>query len=93
MLAERCADNNLRDSAAEKHQLFQRTSVAVHRSKADMVLSRVPIRELEPVNLRFCPDKPPFTTSKRLRDDISEESPLSEEKPLCFVDVGRKSVD
>ena len=92
VLAERCADNNLQDHAAEKHQLFQRINVAVHRSNANMVLSRVPIRELEPINLRFCREKPPLTTSKHLRDDISEEAPLAK-TPLCFVEVEGESVD
>ena len=92
VLAERCADNNLRDRAAEKLQLFQRINVAVHRSNANMVLSRVPTRELEPVNLRFCREKPHFTTCKRLRDDISEEGPLTK-TPLCFVEVERESVN
>ena len=92
VLAERCADNNLRDRAAEKLQLFQRINVAVHRSNANMVLSRVPTRELEPVNMRFCREKPPFTTCKRLRDDISEEGPLAK-TPLCFVEVERESVN
>ena len=41
MLAKRCADNNLPDRAAEKHQCFQRTNVAVHRSNASMVVPRV----------------------------------------------------
>ena len=67
----------MRDRAAEKHHLFQRINVAVHRSNAKMALSRVPIRELEPFNLRFCREKPPFTTCKRLRDNISEEGPLA----------------
>ena len=92
MLAERCADNNLRDLAAEKHQLFQRINLALHRSNADMVLSRVPIREPEPVNLRFCREKLLFTTSKRLRDDIREEGPFAK-TPVCFVDVERESVE
>ena len=92
LLAERCADNNLRDRAAEKRQLFQRINVAVHRSNANMVLSRVPTRELEPVNLRFCREKPAFTTCKRLRDDISEEGPLAK-TPLCSVEVERESVN
>ena len=60
VLVERCADNNLRDRAAEKHQLFQRINVAVHRSNANMVLSRVPIRELELVNPRFLPREATF---------------------------------
>ena len=85
-------NNNLRDRAAEKLQLFQRINVAVHRSNANMVLSRVPTRELEPVNMRFCRAKPPFTTCKRLRDDISEEGPLAK-TPLCFVEVERESVN
>ena len=92
VLAERCADNNLPDRAAEKLQLFQRINVAVHRSNANMVLSRVPTRELEPVNLRFCREKPHFTTCKRLRDDISEEGPLAKTL-LCFVVVGRETVN
>ena len=92
VLDERCADNNLGDRAAEKLQLFQRINVAVHRSNANMVLSRVPTRELEPVNLRFCREKPPFTTCKRLRDDISEEGPFTK-TPLCFVEVERESVN
>ena len=92
VLAEVCADNNLRDRAAEKLQLFQRINVTVHRSNAKMVLSRVPTRELEPVNLRFCREKPPFTTCKRLRDDISEEGPFTK-TPLCFVEVERESVN
>ena len=91
VLAERCADNNLRDRAAEKYQLFQLINVTVHRSNANMVLSKVPTGELEPVNLRFCREKPPFTTCKRLRDDISEEGPLAK-TPLCFVEVERESV-
>ena len=91
VLAERCADNNLRDRAAENFQLFQRINVAVHRSNANMVLSRVPTRELEPVNLRFCREKPPFTTCERLRDDISLEGPFAK-TPLCFVEVERESV-
>ena len=92
VLAERCADNNLRDRPAEKLHFFQRLNVAVHRSNANMVLSRVPTRQLEPVNLRFCREKLPFTTCKRLRDDISEESPLAK-TPLCFVEVERESVN
>ena len=91
VLAERCADN-LRDSAAEKHQLFQRINVAVHRSNANMVLSRVPIRELEHVNLRFHREKPPFTTCKRSRDDISEEGHF-EKTLFCSVEVERESVN
>ena len=82
VLAVRCADNNVRDRAAEKHQLFQRINVAVHRLNANMVQSRVPLRELEPGNMRFCREKPPFTTCRRLRDDISEEGPLAK-TPLC----------
>ena len=91
VLAERCADSNLRDRAANKLQLFQRINVAVYRSNANMVLSRVPTRELEPVNLHFCREKPAFATGKRLRDDISEEGPLAK-RPLCFVEVERESV-
>ena len=83
LLSERCADNNLRDRAAEKRQLFQRINVAVHRSNANMVFSRVPTRELEPVNLRFCREK-------RLRDDISEEGRLAK-TPFCSVEVERVS--
>ena len=60
VLAKRCADNNLRDRAAEKHQQFQRINVALHRSNANMVLSRVPIRKLEPANLRFLPREATF---------------------------------
>ena len=60
--------------------------------RANMVLSRVPTREFEPVNLRFCREKPPFTTCKRLRDDNSEEGPLAK-TPLCFVEVERESVN
>ena len=92
LLSERCADNNLRDRAAEKRQLFQRINVAVHRSNANMVLSRIPTRELEPVNLRFCREKSAFTTCKRLRDDISEEGPLAK-TPLCSVEVERELVN
>ena len=55
------------------------------------VLSRVPTRELEPVNLHFCREKGPFTTCERLRDDISEDGPLAK-TPLCFVEVERESV-
>ena len=55
-------------------------------------LSRVPTRELEPVNLRFCREKPAFTTCTRLRDDISEEGPLAK-TPLCSVEVKRESVN
>ena len=57
-----------------------------------MVLTRVPTGELELVNLRFCREKPPFTTCKRLRDDISEEGPLAK-APLCFVEVERESLN
>ena len=82
VLVGRCVDNNLQDRAAEKYQLCQRIKVAEHRSNTNMVLSRVAVRE--PVNLRFCREKLPFTTSKRLRDDISEAGPLAK-TPLCFV--------
>ena len=92
VLAERCAGNNLLDRAAEKLQLFQRINVGVHMSNANMVLSRVPTKELEPINLRFCKEKPPFTTCKHLRDDISAEGPLAK-TPLCFVEVERESVN
>ena len=54
VLAKRCADKNLRARSAEKHQFFQRINLTVNRSNANMVLSRVPITKLEPVNLRFC---------------------------------------
>ena len=90
MVAERCAVNNLRVHAAEKRQFFQRINVAVHRSNANMVLSRVPIRELE--LLRLCREQPPFTTSKRLRDDISEDGPLAKTPPCC-VDVDLAQVN
>ena len=63
-----------------------------HRSNANMVLSRVSIRELGPVNLRFCREKPPFTTCKRLRDDISEEGHLKK-TPLCFVGVEKNPLN
>ena len=85
VLAERCADNNMRDRVIEKRQLFQRINVAVHRSNANMILSRIPIREPEPLNLRFSWEKPLPTTSKRLRDEVSEEGPLAK-TPLCFVE-------
>ena len=39
---------------------FQRINVALHRSNTNMVLSRVPIRELEHRNLRCCWEKPPL---------------------------------
>ena len=52
-----CSSRN-RQSAAETLQLFQRIDVAVHMSNANMVLSRMLIRELEPVNLRFCLSQP-----------------------------------
>ena len=84
--------NNLRDRAAEKRQLFQRINMAVHRSNANIVLSRVPTREFEPFNLRFCREKPAFTTCKRLCDDISEEGPLAK-TPLCSVEVEKESVN
>ena len=85
VLAERCADNNMRDRVIEKRQLFQRINVAVHRSNANMILSRIPIREPEPLNLRFSWEKPLPTTSKRLRDEVSEEGPPAK-TPLCFVE-------
>ena len=57
-----------------------------------MVLSRVPTRELEPVNLRFAGAKPPFKSCKRLRDDISEEGPFAKSR-LCFVEAEREPLD
>ena len=84
VLADRCADNNMRDRVIEKRQLFQRINIAVHRSNANMILSRIPIREPGPLNLRFSWEKPLPTTSKRLRDEVSEDGPLAK-TPLCFV--------
>ena len=84
VLAERCADNNLRDCVAEKLQLFQRINLAVHRGRTQTWFCQ----ECRPesLNLLTCvfAEKPPFATCKRLRDDISEEGPLAK-TPNCFA--------
>ena len=93
VLAERCADNNMRDRIAEKRELFQRINVAIHRSNANMLLSRITVAESEPLSLGFHWENIPHTASKRLRDGVSEEGPFAngpQEKQEIVTNGSRK---
>ena len=52
--AERCAGNNLQDCAAENFNFSNASRGPCTDRTQTLVLSRLPIKELEPVSVRFC---------------------------------------